>query len=46
MSARPVPGYRLTVQELSDERPAPASFEHFLAQEHRGLQPLDLRRAV
>lgn len=33
---------RLSVQELSDKRPAPASFATFLAQEHRGLKPLVL----
>ena len=31
---------RLTVQALSDNRAAPASFATFLADEHRGLQPL------
>lgn len=30
------------LQELSDGRPAPASFEQFLAEEHSGLQPLVL----
>ena len=34
---------QLTVQELSDNRPAPASFATFLADEHRGLIPLLLR---
>ncbi|MBP6723442.1 MAG: hypothetical protein KA137_01300 [Halioglobus sp.] len=33
---------RLSVQALSDKRPAPASFATFLAQEHRGLKPLVL----
>jgi hypothetical protein len=32
----------MIAQELSDKRPAPASFEQFLAQEHRGLRPLVL----
>lgn len=32
----------LTVQELSDERPAPDSFANFLALEHGGLEPLIL----
>ena len=32
----------LIPQELSDKHPAPASFEQFLAQEHRGLRPLVL----
>jgi hypothetical protein len=32
----------LMLQELSDKRPAPASFEQFLAEEHRDLQPLVL----
>tara|TARA_R110001599_G_scaffold353459_1_gene592559 strand:- start:268838 stop:269488 length:651 start_codon:yes stop_codon:yes gene_type:complete len=30
------------LQELSDGRPAPATFEQFLAEEHSGLQPLVL----
>ncbi len=33
---------RLTVEALSDKRPAPASFSAFLADEHRGLKPLVL----
>ena len=33
---------QLTSSELSDGRPAPASFEEFLAQEHKGLQPVVL----
>jgi hypothetical protein len=32
----------LTVQELSDQRPAPASFASLLAEEHRGLKALTL----
>jgi hypothetical protein len=32
----------LTVQQLSDKRPAPAAFASFLAREHRGLKPLVL----
>ena len=34
-----------SVQQLSDKRPAPASFANFLAQEHRGLKPLILDAA-
>jgi cytochrome oxidase Cu insertion factor (SCO1/SenC/PrrC family) len=33
---------QLTVKELSDKRPAPASFATYLASEHRGLRPLVL----
>jgi hypothetical protein len=33
---------QLLVQELSDERRAPASFAAYLADEHRGLTPLQL----
>ena len=32
----------LALQELSDKRPAPDSFEQFLEEEHKGLQPLVL----
>jgi hypothetical protein len=32
----------LTVQELSDKHPVPASFSAYLANEHRGLQALVL----
>lgn len=33
---------QLTSPQLSDDHPAPASFEDFLAQEHKGLQPVVL----
>jgi len=33
---------QLTAQELTDEHPVPASFEEYLAREHKGLQPVVL----
>ena len=37
---------QLTVAELSDQRPAPAGFEDFLANEHRGLEVLTVEAGV
>ena len=40
VSDTPVADIDLTVGELSDKHPVPASFAAYLAQEHRGLKPL------
>ncbi len=42
LSEQPVASTRLAVNALSDERPAPDSFDAFLADEHRGLRALTL----
>jgi hypothetical protein len=42
LSERPVASTTLAIADLSDDRPAPDSFDAFLATEHRGLRALTL----